>query len=129
MVLKFLSNSPVCHISTNTYPQLPQPSVITVACNQNFAVNRWNTNFQGSLHSTHYAETPQATQQNPYPLLMDPLLVTNTAGCRRHLGDNFSEHVQMRYNSFVTTVDSQFLLACGFWDNSFRVFSTETGII
>ncbi len=27
----------------------------------------------------------------------------------------------------MTTVDSRFLIACGFWDNSFRVFSTETG--
>lgn len=24
-------------------------------------------------------------------------------------------------------MDSRFLVACGFWDNSFRVFSTETG--
>lgn len=29
----------------------------------------------------------------------------------------------------MTTVDSRFLIACGFWDNSFRVFSTETAKI
>lgn len=46
---------------------------------------------------------------------------------RRHLGDNFSQMLKIRSNCFVTTVDSRFLIACGFWDNSFRVFSTETG--
>lgn len=46
---------------------------------------------------------------------------------RRHLGDNFSQKLKIRSNCFVTTVDSRFLIACGFWDNSFRVFSTETG--
>lgn len=29
----------------------------------------------------------------------------------------------------MTTVDSRFLLACGFWDNSFRVFATESAKI
>lgn len=46
---------------------------------------------------------------------------------KRHLGDNFSQKLKVRSNCFVTTVDSRFLVACGFWDNSFRVFSTETG--
>lgn len=48
---------------------------------------------------------------------------------RRHLGDNFSQNLRIRSNCFVTTVDSKFLVACGFWDNSFRVFSTETAKI
>ena len=48
---------------------------------------------------------------------------------KRHLGDNFSQKVKMRANCFVTTVDSKFLIACGFWDHSFRVFSTETGMV
>ena len=49
------------------------------------------------------------------------------AMARRQLGDNFSQRVRARSNCFVTTVDSRFLIAAGFWDNSFRVFSTETG--
>lgn len=48
---------------------------------------------------------------------------------RRHLGDNFSQKLQIKSNCYVTTVDSRFLIACGFWDNSFRVFSTETAKI
>lgn len=48
---------------------------------------------------------------------------------KRHLGDNFSQKLKIKWNCFVTTVDSRFLIVCGFWDNSFRVFSTETGNI
>lgn len=53
----------------------------------------------------------------------------NNLAVRRHLGDNFSQKLKIRSNCYVTTVDSRFLLACGFWDNSFRVFSTETAKI
>lgn len=52
----------------------------------------------------------------------------NNNALKRHLGDNFSQKMKIRWNCFVTTVDSRFLIACGFWDNSFRVFSTETGL-
>lgn len=128
MIMKFLSNSPVCHISANTYPQLPLPSVVTVSCNQNFAVNRWNPCFSGPLHQSPYSETSQASPSQ-LPLAMDPLLVMNVAPYKRHLGDNFSQRVKMRSCCFVTTVDSRFLIACGFWDNSFRVFSTESAKI
>lgn len=48
---------------------------------------------------------------------------------KRHLGDNFSQKLKIRANCFVTTVDSRFLIACGFWDNSFRVYLTETAKI
>lgn len=49
MTIKFPSNSPICHISANTYPQLPLPSVVTVTTGQQFAVNRWNTNYAGNF--------------------------------------------------------------------------------
>ena len=52
MIMKFLSNSPICHITANTIPQLPLPSVVTVTANQHFAVNKWNTNYSGiATHS------------------------------------------------------------------------------
>ncbi|XP_020284322.1 neurobeachin isoform X2 [Pseudomyrmex gracilis] len=132
MTIKFPSNSPICHISANTYPQLPLPSVVTVTTGQQFAVNRWNTNYAASVQSPSYADTPQAQAANQ-PLSMDPVLsqATNSSNptLRRHLGDNFSQKLKIRSNCFVTTVDSRYLVACGFWDNSFRVFSTETAKI
>ena len=29
MVMKFLSNSPICHLTANTFPQLPLPRLVT----------------------------------------------------------------------------------------------------
>lgn len=154
MSIKFLLNSPIIHISANTYPQLPLPSVITVTAGHQFAINRWNCNYSTMVQSPSYAESPQSPGAN-LPLIMDPifckfiifffavfvieinlnfcfLILAQTNGHnnplnRRHLGDNFSQKLKIRSNCFVTTVDSRFLIACGFWDNSFRVFSTETG--
>ncbi|XP_055390068.1 neurobeachin isoform X2 [Condylostylus longicornis] len=132
MSMKFHLNSPVIHISANTYPQLSLPSVVTVTAGHQFAVNRWNCNYTASVQSPSYAESPQSPGAN-LPLTMDPVLSqTNTHNNpmnRRHLGDNFSQKLKIRSNCFVTTVDSRFLIACGFWDNSFRVFSTETAKI
>lgn len=48
MIMKFLSNSPICHITANTFPQLPLPAVVTITANQHFAVNRWNSNYTGT---------------------------------------------------------------------------------
>uniref|UniRef100_A0A1Y1K827 BEACH-type PH domain-containing protein n=1 Tax=Photinus pyralis TaxID=7054 RepID=A0A1Y1K827_PHOPY len=132
MTMKFLSNSPIVHISANTYTQLPLPSVVTVTMHQQFAVNRWNSSYAAVAQSPSFADTPQNQSAN-LPLSMDPVLSqTNNSTnpmLRRHLGDNFSQNLKIRSNCFVTTVDSRFLLACGFWDNSFRVFSTETAKI
>ena len=49
MIMKFLSNSPICHMTANSFPQLPNPSVVTITANQHFAVNRWNTNYSGTV--------------------------------------------------------------------------------
>ena len=50
MIMKFLSNSPVTHISANTHPAVPTPAVITITCNHNFAVNKWNHNAGQCAH-------------------------------------------------------------------------------
>ncbi|XP_021695134.1 neurobeachin isoform X15 [Aedes aegypti] len=134
MSLKFHLNSPIIHISANTYPQLPLPSVVTVTAGHQFAVNRWNCQYTASIQSPSYAESSQNVNTN-LPLTMDPLLSqinghnNSQQQNRRHLGDNFSQKLRIKSNCYVTTVDSRFLIACGFWDNSFRVFSTETAKI
>lgn len=132
MSLKFHLNSPIIHISANTYPQLPLPSVVTVTAGHQFAVNRWNCNYTANVQSPSYADNSHNQPQN-LPLTMDTVLSQTTAhnnpAVKRHLGDNFSQKIKIRSNCYVTTVDSRFLIACGFWDNSFRVFSTETAKI
>ena len=54
MIMKFLSNSPICHMTANTFPQLPNPSVVTLTANQHFAVNRWNTNYSGMKQKRNF---------------------------------------------------------------------------
>ena len=81
--------------------------------------------FAAPTQSPSYAEAqPQPSSPGNLPLAMDPILavVSNPTGhqVRRHLGDNFSQKIKMRSNCFVVTVDSRFIIACGFWDNSFR---------
>ncbi|XP_043473814.1 neurobeachin isoform X6 [Leptopilina heterotoma] len=132
MTAKFPSNSPICHISANTLPQVPNPCIVTITTGHQFALNRWNLNYTASVQSPSYADNPQV-QVVHQPFQMDPMLsqATNSSNValRRHLGDNFSQKVKIRSNCFITTIDSRFIVACGFWDNSFRVFSTETAKI
>ncbi len=52
MSMKFLSNAAVVHLSANTYPQLPLPSVVSVHANLQFALNRWNPAYAGMSNVT-----------------------------------------------------------------------------
>ncbi|KPJ01369.1 Neurobeachin [Papilio xuthus] len=130
MRLKLPSNAAVVHVSANTYPQLAMPAAVTVSAARAFAAHRWAGG--GCAHSAARADlAPHHAPHHHHPLLMDPVWAGGGAGAlsRRQLGDNFSQRVKARSNCFVTTVDSRFLIAAGFWDNSFRVFSTETAKI
>lgn len=73
MSMKFHLNSPIIHISANTYPQLNLPSVVTVTAGHQFAVNRWNCNYTGAVQGPSYAESNQ-NQNTNLPLTMDPVL-------------------------------------------------------
>lgn len=92
MTMKFLSNSPICHISANTYPQLPMPSVVTVTMHQQFAVNRWNSGYAAVAQSPSYADSPQ-NQGSNLPLSMDPVL------CKTEL---VGTHLVININIFST---------------------------
>merc|ERR1712130_622667 len=106
------------------------PSVLSVSAAHQFAVNRWNPGYTGGrgasatsadsmttrdgqapTQSPSYAENTPANVN--LPLSMDPVLavVTNSTGqqARRHLGDDFSQKIRMRSNTFVATVDSRFV--------------------
>lgn len=45
MLMKFISNSAVVHITANTFPQLSDPMVLSISQNLIFALNRWNPNY------------------------------------------------------------------------------------
>uniref|UniRef100_A0A4X1SKD7 Neurobeachin n=1 Tax=Sus scrofa TaxID=9823 RepID=A0A4X1SKD7_PIG len=98
MVLKFPSNSPVTHVAANTQPGLAIPAVITVTANRLFAVNKWHN-----------------------------LPASNTGMHRRQITDLLDQSIQVHSQCFVITSDNRYILICGFWDKSFRVYSTDTG--
>ncbi|KAK3099516.1 hypothetical protein FSP39_005633 [Pinctada imbricata] len=129
MIMKFLSNSPVTHIAANTHPAVPTPAVTTITCNHNFAINKWNSNYQHQGTPTNFSSEKPPDAQVNLPLAMDQLLVLNTGLHRRTLGDNFDERIKPTHSSFVTSADNRFIFACGFWDKSFRLFNTDSGKI
>ncbi|XP_048798569.1 lipopolysaccharide-responsive and beige-like anchor protein isoform X5 [Lagopus muta] len=119
MVLKFPSNSPVTHVAANTQPGLTNPAVITVTANRLFAVNKW-----------HNLPAHQgAVQDQPYqlPVEIDPLIASNTGMHRRQITDLLDQSIQVHSQCFVITSDNRYILVCGFWDKSFRVYSTDSG--
>lgn len=84
------------------------------------------------------AQSPPAQQSQPVPrqmlqqlpLQMDPVIASSATThqvVKRQLGENFDQRLNFTHNHFVSTADNKNVLACGFWDNSFRAFSTDSG--
>ncbi|MEQ2209429.1 hypothetical protein XENOCAPTIV_030004, partial [Xenoophorus captivus] len=46
---------------------------------------------------------------------------------KRQITDLVDQSIQINTHCFVVTADNRYILVCGFWDKSFRVYSTETG--
>jgi len=64
------------------------------------------------------------------PLALDPVLnqpISSQLHTRRTLGDNFDERIKLSRSNFATSIDNKIIFACGFWDNSFRVFQSDSG--
>ncbi|XP_044046004.1 lipopolysaccharide-responsive and beige-like anchor protein isoform X3 [Siniperca chuatsi] len=120
MVLKFPSNSPVTHVAANTQPGLTSPAIITVTANRLFAVNKWHG------LTGHQSSTVQ-DQQYQLPVEIDPLIASNVGSHRRQISDLLDQSIQISLQCFVITADNRFILLCGFWDKSFRVYSTDSG--
>lgn len=122
MVLKFPSNSPVTHVAANTLPHLSIPAAVTVTCSRLFAVNRWH-NTVGLRGAPGYS----LEQAHHLPIEMDSLIANNSGISKRQITDLVDQSIQINTHCFVVTADNRYILACGFWDKSFRVYSTETG--
>ena len=55
------------------------------------------------------------------------LIASNTGMHRRQITDLLDQSIQVHSQCFVVTSDNRYILLCGFWDKSFRVYSTDTG--
>ncbi|XP_070768829.1 lipopolysaccharide-responsive and beige-like anchor protein [Enoplosus armatus] len=124
MVLKFPSNSPVTHVAANTQPGLTSPAIITVTANRLFAVNKWHGLTGERFVSMH---SYICDQQYQLPVEIDPLIASNVGSHRRQISDLLDQSIQISLQCFVITADNRFILLCGFWDKSFRVYSTDSG--
>ncbi|KAG9264625.1 neurobeachin isoform X6 [Astyanax mexicanus] len=122
MVLKFPSNSPVTHVAANTLPHLAMPAAVTVTCSRLFAVNRWH-NTVGLRGAPGYS----LEQSHHLPIEMDSLIANNAGTNKRQITDLVDQSIQINSQCFVVTADNRYILVCGFWDKSFRVYSSETG--
>ncbi|XP_030207638.1 lipopolysaccharide-responsive and beige-like anchor protein isoform X2 [Gadus morhua] len=120
MVLKFPSNSPVTHVAANTQPGLAAPAIITVTANRLFAVNKWHG-------LTANQSSAVQDQQYQLPVEIDPLIANNLGGPRRQISDLLDQSIHISSQCFLITADNRFILLCGFWDKSFRVYSTDSG--
>lgn len=55
-------------------------------------------------------------------------VTANNSGVnKRQITDLVDQSIQINAHCFVVTADNRYILICGFWDKSFRVYSTETG--
>uniref|UniRef100_A0A8C1ZTM5 Neurobeachin n=1 Tax=Cyprinus carpio TaxID=7962 RepID=A0A8C1ZTM5_CYPCA len=122
MVLKFPSNSPVTHVAANTLPHLTLPAVVTITCSRLFAVNRWH-NTVGLRGAPGYS----LEQAHHLPIEMDSLIANNSGTNKRQITDLVDQSIQINTQCFVVTADNRYILVCGFWDRSFRVYSSDTG--
>uniref|UniRef100_A0A8C4NWE4 Neurobeachin n=1 Tax=Dicentrarchus labrax TaxID=13489 RepID=A0A8C4NWE4_DICLA len=54
-------------------------------------------------------------------------VANNTGSNKRQITDLVDQSIQITTHCFVVTADNRYILVCGFWDKSFRVYSSETG--
>ena len=59
---------------------------------------------------------------------LSPYLSATSAGRqKRQLGEPLDQSVTPCACCFVVTADNKYIMACGYWDNSFKCFSADSG--
>jgi len=62
-----------------------------------------------------------------YKIVLHFVTANNSGVNKRQITDLVDQSIQINAHCFVVTADNRYILICGFWDKSFRVYSTETG--
>lgn len=76
MTMKLPSNSPICHVSANTYPQLATPGVVTVSAGHQYCVHRWRGSCTSPAPPAPYDPQPSHHHAAQPPVAMDPVIGT-----------------------------------------------------
>ena len=66
-------------------------------------------------------------QQQYYSIYVYISSASNSGSGGRQISDLVDQSISINSLCFLVTADNHYILACGFWDNSFRVYSSETG--
>ena len=119
--------------SSTTSPNSPTTPSPAASSNNNNNNNNSSHNHSVSISSQNLSSPINANQSSSQlqqlPIIMDQLLAFNTALHRRQLGENFDEKWHLTPANFICTYDNRHILATGFCDKSFRVFSADTAKI
>ncbi|KAL5962452.1 Neurobeachin, partial [Taenia solium] len=71
--------------------------------------------------------TSAESQVTPILMLDSTPLTPNPSGNRRYIGENMDPSISLTANNFVVTGDGRAIIACGYFDYSFRIFSVDSG--
>eukprot|EP00794_Sanderia_malayensis_P007276 gene7276-8087_t len=108
----------VSHVAANILQSSGYPAIVTISSNQMFSLNRWINN-GGTITSYHSLKNVQIEQ--------DPVYDTTQIKLKRCLGEPLDESITVSSRCFCVTSDNRYILACGYWDKSFKSFSTDSG--
>ncbi|XP_062513649.1 neurobeachin-like isoform X2 [Corticium candelabrum] len=106
---------PIASVHALTSPYAPSPVITAISCNQAFAVNSW------SLTASADPRIPPSLTITPDPALGSAVMH------QRRLGEPLDQRVTPSSACFTLTGDHKYILACGYWDSSYKCFSTDTG--
>ncbi|XP_068720916.1 lipopolysaccharide-responsive and beige-like anchor protein [Montipora capricornis] len=113
LTFKVTPDVPVTHVAANTDSTVPSPAVVTISCNQCFSVNKWFLSGNTNLREVQVEQ--------------DPMLATTAGRNKRQLGEPLDQSVTPSACCFAVTADNKYIMACGYWDNSFKCFSADSG--
>uniref|UniRef100_A0A4W5MWR0 LPS responsive beige-like anchor protein n=1 Tax=Hucho hucho TaxID=62062 RepID=A0A4W5MWR0_9TELE len=74
-----------------------------------------------------YPSHPRLTHFDQSPPFNPPAGPVNVGTHRRQITDLLDQSIHIHSQCFIITADNRFILLCGFWDKSFRVYSTDSG--
>jgi WD40 repeat protein len=106
---------PIASVQALTSPYAPSQVITAISCNQAFAVNGWTLTASADLR------IPPSLNITPDPALGSAIMH------KRRLGEPLDQRVTPSFACFASTGDHKHILACGYWDSSFKCFSTDTG--
>ncbi|VEL23682.1 unnamed protein product [Protopolystoma xenopodis] len=122
-----VADSPSCAPEPLTSTASSFPSAVSLSANNPHVVPPASEGQSRKPSSRRISKSVETAP--PQPLSLDPIFAGAAGGplWKRSVSDNRDERLDTNANQFVLMPDNRTLIACGYCDNSFRIFSVETG--